>query len=170
MEFRMSDEPGPFDLRPIHVHGELLHARPTEWTHEDFSDPDCKSTRYESSCPKCGQLIQFGIKDEVVVDSDCAVGDEGCPFWNAITESLDDSTPVGGYAPSSISVDVSEKDVSSRSVKEVVSRAAQDLAQKIMPNSLKSPKKSDPEPVAINDDSDSPFQDPVAAGELKLSE
>jgi protein-arginine kinase activator protein McsA len=49
---------GPYDRIELLVAGVKLTARPIEFEFDVGKNP-IKATRYETTCPKCGNLIQF---------------------------------------------------------------------------------------------------------------
>ena len=67
---------GPYDLINIVVNGSDTQARPTAWE-GDFNS--LRPVRFQTTCPKCSQLIDFGINDindNVVICKICIGGIE----------------------------------------------------------------------------------------------
>ena len=57
---------GPYDLLEVQMYDEILFARPIAWDEEDadgFGNNEkgepVKPVRWMSTCPKCGQLVEF---------------------------------------------------------------------------------------------------------------
>jgi protein-arginine kinase activator protein McsA len=60
-----SQDINPHDRIELLVVGVRLTARPIEFEFDSKKNP-IKATRYETTCPKCGNLIQFfGVKESV---------------------------------------------------------------------------------------------------------
>jgi hypothetical protein len=53
----------PFDLLEVVIEGETLQARPIEWINDEDGNPAWPTT-YETTCPSCGQLTQFVVRDQ----------------------------------------------------------------------------------------------------------
>lgn len=98
----MSDN-NPYDLKEVRLGTEVLYARPIEWDREQadgngndkFGNP-ILPIKFESTCPKCAQLISFGPKDiffstkgfESIACTTCSAGAEQAPVAAVVVNKI----------------------------------------------------------------------------------
>lgn len=66
-----------YSLVDVVVDGHKLSARPVEFTYDSFGNPT-SATKYECTCPNCGNLISFTLFEAVVFDKVPYVGCSNC--------------------------------------------------------------------------------------------
>ena len=101
----------PFDLVEKVVANEKVMARPVEWSAEitdgegHAADGECPTpTRFETACPKCGQMVAFAATLESVKCSECGTGvDREIMFVKPIESPFADPA---AYAPEKSDVEV----------------------------------------------------------------
>lgn len=69
---------GIFNLIPIMFDDQQIECRPTQWSDEEFNDP----VEYMTTCPKCGQLVTFHIKEIINDHFFCKICDFGISSYN----------------------------------------------------------------------------------------
>ena len=143
---------GVFDLVEIYVGAETMRARPTKFSAEEFNNDGIGSdgsqvypTAFETTCPYCGQLLSFELYDIIKLDEVLHVV---CPNCG----SSEGAPKVGS-------------DVNVRRITDV--QSATDLPNPPKKKVTKSVSKE--EPIVIVGGDECPFQDPVAAGELRTT-
>lgn len=92
LEKEMADPitPPPFQLKEIYIGDEMMHARPVQWDGKDFFDGEGRNERgdyinaiaWQTTCPGCGQQIQFGLNDVYIAD-DGTEDNISCPHCKA---------------------------------------------------------------------------------------
>lgn len=90
----MKENPA-FELRRVCVVDEFVEARPIQWDGKDYTgdgrDQDgrlIQPTMYVTTCPKCGNMIQFG-KDDILEEGDR--DSIGCPNCHAGEQDVQDA-------------------------------------------------------------------------------
>lgn len=85
-----SDQKTVYDLLNIIIADEEMAARPTVFTYDDEENVT-GVIQYETSCPRCSQLVQFGV-NEIFEDGEGALyvqGCEDCPISGALTPKVE---------------------------------------------------------------------------------
>lgn len=102
----------PYDLLPIILAKEEIMARPVEFIMGKL-DPE-SATKYQTTCPKCSQLVEFAPKDVFEKDNKFYVsGCNECPFpMGAYTQakpgatcSVPQACPAPVAAPTKLFID-----------------------------------------------------------------
>ena len=85
-----SDQKTVFDLLNIIIAEEEMAARPVEFTHDE-EENITGVTRYETTCPRCSELVQFGT-NEIFEDEEGTLyvqGCEDCPIGGTLTPKVE---------------------------------------------------------------------------------
>ena len=149
---------GIYDLLDVSIGGEVISARPIEWSEVDAGDgigPDdvpISVVKYNGTCPKCAQLVEFAPDEvadfgdaSVVVCKNCGAG----PSLDQVADSV--------------------------SVEHVITPDGYTFSDNqavLTPGNEPRPASGQPDQDSITirpTKEDCPFQDPVLAGELRLA-
>jgi hypothetical protein len=66
----------PYERLDVVVVGNRLTARPIDFLYEDGKP--VAATKYETTCPNCGSMLQFSVEEVIGVGSDNYVGCHTC--------------------------------------------------------------------------------------------
>lgn len=84
---------GPYDLLPVIIAKEKLYTRPIDFTMDDLGATH--ATKYNSTCPKCSQLIEFTPSDVYQLGKDYYVsGCKDCPVPAGCTKACGEACAV----------------------------------------------------------------------------
>lgn len=149
---------GIYDLFDVSIGGEIISARPIDWSGTDAGDGvdsdgiSISVLKYHGTCPKCAQLVEF-TPDEIVDFGDVAV---------VICENC-------GAGPSEAQV------ADHVSVQHIITPDKYTFSDnQAVLTSGNEPKPASDQPkldsiIVKAMKEDCPFQDPVKAGELRLA-
>lgn len=94
----------PFDLRPVKIGKEIVHARPIAWNGTDsdgFGNDEAGNPitafRFNTTCPACAQLVEFELSDlfkgtdgsdDNIVCASCKAGIDRAPDKEAVVAKI----------------------------------------------------------------------------------